>query len=69
MEWSSARHGTCCPLGLLPTAMFGHPIARLHFGGDPPVSDQAIREFYWWWDQQTDAVATMDVVWPAHLEP
>lgn len=50
----------CCPMGLHPKAEAGVPQCVSEF---PLAESFAIRAFYAWWDEQTDAQAAIDAVW------
>lgn len=56
-------NGVCrCPLGLLPGAIVAAPMNAEAAGIDSEHHD-AVREFWGWWDSQTDARAAVDAVW------
>lgn len=60
---NSLRFLTCiCPMGLHPDAVTTSPIGKNTFPVGP--GDNAIATFGEWWDEQTDARAATDAVWP-----
>jgi hypothetical protein len=56
------RWSVRCPLGLHPKAISLTPVDRVGF--PPCQSNWAITAFYLWWDDQTDAKAAVNAMWP-----
>ena len=54
----------CCAMGLAPNAVAHCPTSKYGFGYADELQDGVATKFYIWFDEQTDAQATVDAIWP-----
>lgn len=57
------RQGYKCPMGFIPGTNESAPCASSDFP-DRRIGNKGIERFAHWWDEQDDARAAMDAVWP-----
>ncbi|KKN68467.1 hypothetical protein LCGC14_0451030 [marine sediment metagenome] len=66
LRWFKRTAMVCCPMGLLPGAISPQPWVKRHLKGwDLP--GRGIKCFAIWWDEQQDARAAVNAVWPKEV--
>ena len=62
LRWGRGKGMFFCPMGLHPKSDHNIPMASGDFAGGV-CSDEAVKAFFMFWDQQSDAQAAVDAVW------